>query len=202
MYSSPPSHAPALRFFVWEKMYITFAHGSEAKAGVLVNSGVLKSVLAAMAMASHRELMTVTLRRQRGNVWQVVLFNLTRTKPAQMAYTLFCIVRGDTNLFSVKVDETQTVDELKKAIKSENSHKFENVDAYELTLHQIEINLDLSNEDEYDRILDEVSQPGYVFTAKRKLRDAWEISQYFKQDPERGIHILVELPQKSKSIDP
>ena len=91
----------------------------------------------------------------------------------QMAYTLFCIVPGDKNLFSVKVDETQTVDELKKAIKSENSHKFENVDAYELTLHQIEINLDVSNEDEYDRILDEVSQPGYVFTPKRKLRDVW-----------------------------
>jgi len=56
-------------------------HGSEAKAGVPVNSGVFKSVLATMAMASHRGLMTVTLRRQRGNEWQVVLFNLTRTKP-------------------------------------------------------------------------------------------------------------------------
>ena len=81
MYSSPPSHTPALRFFVWEMMYVTFAHGSEAKAGVPVNSGVFKSVLAAMAIASYRELMTVTLRRQRGNEWQVVLFNLTRTKP-------------------------------------------------------------------------------------------------------------------------
>jgi len=61
----------ALRFFVWEKMYVKFANGSEAKAGVPVKSGVSKLVLAAMAMLSHREL--VTLLRQRGNKWQVVL---------------------------------------------------------------------------------------------------------------------------------
>jgi len=30
----------ALRFFVWEKMYVKFANGSEAKGGVSVNSGI------------------------------------------------------------------------------------------------------------------------------------------------------------------
>ena len=123
----------------------------------------------------------------------------------QMAYTLFCIVPGDKNLFSVKVNETQTVDELKMAIKKKNEPRFNDIVVHELTLHQIKINLDASDEDEYDRILDEVSQPGYVFTPKRKLRDVWEISQYYG-DPsyrQRGaIHILVEPPQKSKSIDP
>ena len=37
----------ALRFFIWEKMYVKFANGSEAKASVPVNSGVFKSVPAA-----------------------------------------------------------------------------------------------------------------------------------------------------------
>jgi len=44
----------------------------EATVGVPAKFGVFNSVLAAMAMA-HRELMTVTLWRQRGNKWQVEL---------------------------------------------------------------------------------------------------------------------------------
>ena len=58
-------------------MYVKFANGSEANVGVPVNSGVFTSILAAMVMALHRELMTVTLREARGNEWQVVLLNLT-----------------------------------------------------------------------------------------------------------------------------
>jgi len=122
-----------------------------------------------------------------------------------MAYTLFCIVLGQKIPFPVDINEGMTVGGLKKAIKNNKPNDFKDVDADHLTLHQIKINLDASDEDEYDRILDEVSQPGYVFTPKRKLRDVWEISQYYG-DPsyrQRGaIHILVEPPQKSKSIDP
>jgi len=68
MYRFPLSHTPRASFLVWEKMYVKFVNGSEAKASVSVSSGVFKSVLAAMAIASHRELLTVTLRRQRGQV--------------------------------------------------------------------------------------------------------------------------------------
>ena len=121
-----------------------------------------------------------------------------------MEYTLNCIVLGEASVFPVKINDAQLVGELKKAIKNEKPNDFKDIDADHLTLHRIRINLDASDEDEYDRILDEVSQPGYVFTPKRKLRDVWEISQYYG-DPsyrQRGaIHILVEPPQ-SKSIDP
>ena len=36
-----------------------------------------------------------------------------------MLYTFFCIVIGETTPFSVDIDETLTVDYLKKAIKKE-----------------------------------------------------------------------------------
>jgi len=56
-------------------MYVKFANGSEAKVGVPVNSGVVKSVLAAVAMEADD-------RRQRGNEWQVVLqLGLHQTHP-------------------------------------------------------------------------------------------------------------------------
>ena len=117
-----------------------------------------------------------------------------------MVYTLFCIVLGQKTTFSVKVDETQTVDELKKAIKNEKPHKFKDVDADELTLHQIKIFIP-EDDDEYDNMMNRISQPGYVFDSKRTLIPTSKISKYFGQGPAGDIHILVELPE-SKSIDP
>ena len=117
-----------------------------------------------------------------------------------MVYKLFCIVLGEKSTFSVKVDETQTVDELKEAIKNKEPHKFKDVDSDELTLHQIKIVLP-DDDDESDNILGGVSQPGYVFDHKRKLFSTSKMSKYFRQHPEGDIHILVELPE-SKSIDP
>ena len=128
----------------------------------------------------------------------------THLLPNAMVYPLNCIVLGEKNIFQVKINETQSVIELKQEIKKGKDIRFKDIDADELTLHRIKINLDVSDEDEYDRILDEVSKPGYMFTSKRKLRDAWEISQYFgdpSHRPKMTIHILMELPQ-SKSIDP
>ena len=92
------------------------------------------------------------------------------------------------------------MEELKEAIKNKNPRKFENVDADELTLHQIKIVLP-DDIGKCKAIMDEVTQPGYVFDPKTELYPMFKISEYFKQDLERGIHILVELPQ-SKSIDP
>ena len=117
-----------------------------------------------------------------------------------MVYTLFCIVLGKKSTFSVKVDETQTVDELREAIKNKKPIDFKDVDADHLTLHKIKIVIP-DDKDKYKAIKDEVTRPGYVFDPKIELYPMFKISEYFKQDPERGIHILVELPQ-SKSIDP
>ena len=115
-----------------------------------------------------------------------------------MVYTLFCIVLGQKSTFSVEVDETQTVGELKRAIKNTKPIDFKDVDADHLTLHQIKIVIS-DNDDEYDNVMNGISQPDYVFDPKHTLIPTSKISKYFEQGPEGDIHILVELP-KGKSI--
>jgi len=55
------------------------------------------------------------------------VLNLDPPSCCQMVYTLFCIVLGQKTTFSVKVDETQTVDELKEAIKNKKPNDFKDV---------------------------------------------------------------------------
>jgi len=114
-------------------------------------------------------------------------------------YTLNCLVPGAKDTFSVKIKKDQSVGHLKHAIKSRKPIDFKDVNADHLTLHLIKV--DVSDEEEYESIIFEVSQPGYVFDPKRTLIPTSKISRYFGQGPEGDIHILVELPQ-SRSIDP
>jgi len=92
------------------------------------------------------------------------------------------------------------VDELKEEIKRKSDPRLNDIVAYELTLHRIKIFIP-DDDDEGDKILDKVSQPGYVFDPKLKLFPTSKISRYFGQDPEGDIHILVELPP-GRSIEP
>jgi len=115
-----------------------------------------------------------------------------------MVYTLFCIVLGQKTTFSVKVDEGMTVGGLKEAIKNKKPIDLNHVDADHLTLHQIRIFIP-DDDDGYNKIMNGISQPGYVFDSKRTLIPTSKISKYFGQGPAGDIHILVELP-KGKSI--
>jgi len=116
-----------------------------------------------------------------------------------MPYTLFCTVLGHGDLFPVKVDETQSVDELKTKIRTKKVPEFNHFAVDRLTLYKIKV--DFPNENEYDDIMRKVSEPGYVFDPKLKLIPTFKMLKYFEQGPEGDIHILVELPQ-GKSIDP
>ncbi|KAF9196321.1 hypothetical protein BGZ49_002858, partial [Haplosporangium sp. Z 27] len=52
---------------------------------------------------------------------------------------LFCIVEGDSSAFPVKLDADDTVGELKKAIKEEQSPLFDDIRASELVLYSVEV---------------------------------------------------------------
>jgi hypothetical protein len=58
--------------------------------------------------------------------------------------TLQCWVQGDDSdhIFPVEIEPTKTVGTLKKAIKDERQHSFQNVDAHALGLWNISIPLD------------------------------------------------------------
>ena len=55
--------------------------------------------------------------------------------------TLFCLVHGESaaNVFSIKIPQTDTVDDLKDLIKSKKQNKFRNIDADELILWKVNI---------------------------------------------------------------
>ena len=117
-----------------------------------------------------------------------------------MVYTLWCLVLGDKTTFSVKVDGTQTVDELKEAIKNQALHKFENVDAYELTLYRVEGDQSCT----WQERIDEFERLSQNLNEGTKLGDVeQQLSEIFGESPPKGkkYYILV-VPPQCKSIDP
>ena len=117
------------------------------------------------------------------------------TPVAQMMYTLFCMIEGQYIPFSVKINETQSVDELKTEIRKKTSNRFRNIAADKLTLYKI--NVDASDRNKYEDTMHAISQPDYVFNPKLMLNPGQRISRYFGQPsdrPEGNILILVEPP--------
>ena len=55
----------------------------------------------------------------------------------KMTYRLICFIRGNKDAISIKIDETDLVDELKKVIKRESSTLLRGVDAKDLTLYNV-----------------------------------------------------------------
>jgi len=118
-----------------------------------------------------------------------------------MPYILYCLVLGEATPFPVKINKTQSVAELKKAIKKDKKKDFNDVDANNLTLYKIEV--DISDDTKYEAITRDISRPDYVFKPKVLLNVVRQLARVFPATgpPKDTIHILVERPQ-SKSIDP
>jgi Crinkler effector protein N-terminal domain len=108
-----------------------------------------------------------------------------------MVYTLLCIIIGETTLFSVKINETQLVDELKDAIKKKAEPKLDAFAAHELTLYQVEI--DASNE----ACIEEVKSKCKNLSQLSMLNPVFELGDCFDSSGplRRAIHILVEPPR-------
>ncbi|KAG0024322.1 hypothetical protein BGZ80_004284 [Entomortierella chlamydospora] len=102
---------------------------------------------------------------------------------------LFCILDGDTTAFSVKVESDDTVDELKKAIKSENPNLLCDIDARELVLWHVSIPPLPKKQISLDNLI--VSE-----TLKKPVElddPTSEISEVFgTAPPKRTIHIIVQ----------
>jgi translation initiation factor 2 alpha subunit (eIF-2alpha) len=110
-----------------------------------------------------------------------------------MSYTLFCVMIGRTTPFSVEVDETQSVDKLKKAIKKEQAHELGAFDAVALTLYKIKV--DGSNKQEYIQKVQAISQD--PSKNAEELNPISKLSKCFEKEDltEPVIRILVQPPQ-------
>ncbi|KAF8920915.1 hypothetical protein BGZ58_004251, partial [Dissophora ornata] len=105
--------------------------------------------------------------------------------------TLFCLISGElvSNAFSVKVNPTATVDELKKAIIAEKPNAFRHIDANDLVLWRATIPLDEdAGEDSVITLngLDEKTKLGNPRTSLSKL---------FPESPDDTTYIIIEQPQ-------
>ena len=103
--------------------------------------------------------------------------------------TLFCLVHGDNPVnraFSVNVSNLNTVDELKKLIKTEKQPEFDNIAADKLTLWRVNISQDELPE------LDAGADPE---TLGKKLSPLSKIGKVFPdRAAEKHIHIIVVRP--------
>jgi len=109
-----------------------------------------------------------------------------------------CAILGVSSEFEVEVDETRNILDLKQAIKAENKNTLANHDAIVLTLYKT--SLDISNDDNYTKIMDEISKGGDNLN-KQKLIPSRKISTFFGGDSDGVIQVLVELPP-GEPIDP
>jgi len=114
-----------------------------------------------------------------------------------MKYTLWCLVLGEKSTFSVKVDETQSVDELKKVIRNEKPRPLNDVSAHELTLYKLASDVD-ENQSEVEDIKHELFD-----LKKRALKPRDKLANILSNTAnlEKIVHILV-VPPQSKSMDP
>jgi len=112
-----------------------------------------------------------------------------------MKYTLWCLVFGQDTVFSVKVDETQTVDELKDAIKKKNKPKFNDIAAPELKLYKLTF-------DENQSELEDMEEGRFDLNKKQPLHPMDELTGIFSDTVNiKLVHVLV-VRLRSKSIDP
>ena len=105
--------------------------------------------------------------------------------------TLLCINPGSPD-FPVNIDENETVDDLKKKIKEASAPAFDALRADMLTLYRT--NVDISDDKDYHRIIDEISRGAYQFKPKDELVPSRLTSQFFQRNSGGTVEVLVELP--------
>ncbi|KAF9921611.1 hypothetical protein BGZ67_000357, partial [Mortierella alpina] len=112
--------------------------------------------------------------------------------------TLFCLVAGETtsHAFPVKVSFDDTVGDLKKLIKIEKAHDFNDIDANSLTLWKVSVPVS-DDEEEAPFRLDALSE-------KKKLNPRNDISAVFGDEPpKKSDLVVVQRPSPPPSgLDP
>ena len=118
-----------------------------------------------------------------------------------MLHTLSCIVIGETTAFPVDIDETQTVGELKDAIKEKKQVALKAIDANKLTLYRA-----IVNESDYKQKqtrINELKRLSQNLNECTKLDNKeQQFSGFFGESPSQGkkCYTLVQIPI-GQSID-
>jgi hypothetical protein len=120
--------------------------------------------------------------------------NLNLNATTEM-YKIFCLLKDRGGPFSVKIDETETVDDLKCAIKDKNQMDLAGVDSKYLNLYLEDIKTDNSN------YMAQANDKFKKLSELDPLSPLAELRSVFGGSPARlTIHILVTFPP-GESID-
>ncbi|KAF9974932.1 hypothetical protein BGZ75_000672, partial [Mortierella antarctica] len=113
--------------------------------------------------------------------------------------TLFCLMDGESlsKAFSIKIHLDDTVDDLKKLIKTEQAPAFDNLTANSLTLWKVSVPISDDDEEEAPFLLDALSE-------KKKLNPRNDISVVFGgEQPKKSDLVVVQRPSPPLSgLDP
>ncbi|KAG0019072.1 hypothetical protein BGZ82_000267 [Podila clonocystis] len=101
--------------------------------------------------------------------------------------TLFCLVNGEATPFSIKIPSNDTIDELKKMIKTEKTPEFDDIAADKLTLWHVSIPIPPPTERKAV-FLSEVESP-------TELDPSDDILDAFTDSPpKKTIRVIVQRP--------
>lgn len=104
-----------------------------------------------------------------------------------MLLSLFCYVRGEShkNVFLVKIEDGDTVDGLRKAIKTEKSPSFNDIDASSLLLWKVSLPYSQNIKEDVERHL----------VGKKPLDPVDDISDLFPLPLEkRTVYVVIDRP--------
>ncbi|RHZ75162.1 hypothetical protein Glove_217g51 [Diversispora epigaea] len=106
-----------------------------------------------------------------------------------MSITLFCFIKGNfpatKNAFPIKINEKETIGELKKVIKAENPRGFTSIDAKDMKLWKVRIKSDR----------DDLIQ-NLTLRDNDELLNTNDIEDYWTGIPtKKHIHVIIDLPE-------
>ena len=109
-----------------------------------------------------------------------------------MSSTLLCFIPGGKSVFSVEIDKTKIVDQLRKAIKEEMKQTLANVKANALILYRVAIDRSLDNKQQETTLTQLSENSG----ERKELINTDQLSSIFDEQPPDGkIWVtLVQIP--------
>jgi hypothetical protein len=111
-------------------------------------------------------------------------------------YTIHCLIEGEDNGFSVKLDSNETVEELKEAIKIKGGRALADIEARDLELYHVGILTHELDDSDVDvdyvaKAREEMRKPQLPPELKNQFRELVEIFKGIP--PRRTLHIIVRI---------
>jgi len=113
-------------------------------------------------------------------------------------YVIICFIPRSKDAFSVNIEKSRPVDQLKDMIKAKKPQTFVNVEADTLSLYQVTIYGSLTTE----QFIDQLNRLSQNLNESMRLWGGRELSSYFSESPAPPgkYYVIVQLPEGEPAI--